>query len=152
MGQERLLVGTADGFVAVIHDAETDDGSTITGSARSVPFAPAGPNSVSVVSMQPTMAAMGAGQTVDVSAVVERREVVDQTASVDLGLSSGGSTLQAQYGTAQYGTDTYADQRWITKRVNVGLKGHTFQYEVKGSSRWRLRRLAVEVKPQGMRG
>lgn len=146
-GHESVLFGTSDGHIQVLTNAATDDGQTISARAKSPPLALPEGRDGSYVGTMLTFQDLG-DQTVGLKTFTDRK----QAARLDKTLSADAD--QSVYGTDAWDTAAWGDDRHITVRANnpAGSRGSQIQYEVSGSSRWRLRAAHGMVRPMGMRG
>ena len=145
-GTERLLFGSEDGHVMVLHDAPTDDGSAIDSRAKCVPLDVAKDRAAALVGMMVTARSLGQAETIRLRAFIEDRGAAMREAnlSFDANQAALGDSLPF----------TLGDDRYLTRRFNlpVNAKGHVFQYEIGGTSRWRLRRAELLGRSLGRRG
>lgn len=151
-GYERLLVGTNDGHVMALVDAETDDGNSISSTARSAPFSPGGDISVSATALMVTAQALSTSQTMDVSLFMQKRPNAWQSA--DLKVDDGAPEFTTVGGsTPAFGAASYADRSFKTARLSckLGSVAKMFQVEIGGTARWALRELSLEYSPRARR-
>lgn len=134
-GEEEMLFGTYDGHLCVMVKADTDDGDTITGRAKT-----------------PKMQPVGSAQLKPVSVRVVAEEIVQLTVrtfldnrpshqSVDEAFAMDGSL----YGTDLFGTGKFAGQPLVgrTMPLRHGTNCMAIQAEVEGTGQWRLRSIEV---------
>ena len=153
-GNERVLVGSYDGHVAQFTMSNTDDGSAITGSAKSIAIAPLGLSGqeCSLVAISLDMENMG-DKTVSVNTYTDRQKI-SREASSTLTKTLKVDASQSIWGTGTWGSAKWADSRSKTVRMNMptSARGHTIQYEVTGTAPWRLNSAVVFIRPLGARG
>ena len=150
-GTEHLLVGTDDGHVATLHAGSTDDGSTVTGRAKSALITLAGTREFDISRLHVDVEALGSTPTLDVNVYASRRAdpILDATIYLDSG--------DAVYGTSQWASDSTV--LWAAKtgrNMSVGVRGGqrvaAAAFELSGSSRWRYRQgeasIIVRAKPE----
>lgn len=154
-GRERLLIGTDDGFIAVMTNADTEDGQTIEGSVRSPPARVLKQEEASFVSLHLDVQEMGQG-SVTVRSYVDGRDAPAQDGEmpVDGGSATFDEAVFADEDAPAATDAVFADQHQRGVRVNMraGTVGHSFQYELAGTSRWRLRAVDLEVRGRSSRG
>lgn len=148
-GEERILVGTNDGHVMTLLDSPTDEGSTITGTARTVPQRLFSSREASLIGTNLNGRNIGTG-TLTFRTFVDKRDIASQSKSVSINAS------QSVYDTATYdaAASLYADERHKEVRVPAptGLRGHFAAIEIASSARFALRSVDVLAKMRGQRG
>jgi len=154
-GRERLVAGTDDGFVVMLTDADTDDGAPVEAFMRSPPVRVLKEEAASFVALHLDLQEMGQGE-VTVRSFVDSRDVPAQDA--ELVIDGGSATFdEAVFANESLPAETdavFADehQRAVRIPLRSGTVGNAFQYEVRGTKRWRLRSAELEVRGRSARG
>lgn len=153
-GNERVLIGSYDGHVAQFTSSNTDDGSAITGTAKSISVSPLGSTGqeCSFVALNVDMKNMGI-KTVSVNTYTDR-QTVSREASSGLTKTLKVDSSQSIWGVGRWGTAKWADDRTKTVRLMMpaAARGHTVQYEITGTSPWRLNSAVIFIRPLGSKG
>lgn len=145
-GRERILFGTNDGHIAILVNADTDDGDTITGWSRSGPYQLSG-GTLAFTSMEVTATDTGT-QTLTIKSFVDRKGAAKQEAS--LAFSAGAPV----YGTGLYDAALWAGEHELrTRKVMfpAGTRGENFQFEIRGTGQWQFKQAELIAKPMGQR-
>lgn len=145
-GDETLWFGHVDGTISRLVDAETDDGDTITGYART-PRISAGGTSNSVLGLMCSMEETGPGKTI--TAKVYTNRATNPAAEISESYDFGSAVL----GSFALGTHAVADNQIRTRKLNVklGTVGTSYSVEIRGTSQWRLEDLEILLKGKGQR-
>ena len=153
-GNERVLIGTYDGHVAQFTKSGTDDGTAVTGVARSIAIAPLGAagRESSFVALTLDMKNMGTN-TVTVNTYTDRQQNSRESSSALSKTLKVDASLDV-WGTGEWETAKWGDSRTKTVRLNMptSARGHTIQYEISGSGSWELNSAVIFVRPLGARG
>jgi hypothetical protein len=147
-GQERVLFGTNDGHVQILKEGTTDDSETITGTIRSAPLSAFGEREASYIGLLASASDLGHEGAVTVNSYIDKKDtaVLSKSLAVD--------ARQATYGSGVFNTASFADDRFMEKRINQPFKarGHKFQVEVSGTAKWKLRDITLLARPLERRG
>ena len=145
-GKEEIVFAFVDGHLGVICNAETDDGFTITGTARSPPL-PADLSTKAFTAIMLTMSDKGSGESVAVKTYADQSQGAVQTWTDEF--DAGASV----FGTAVFGTDKWSDRRMKTRKILLpaGTRGEGLQYEIVGAGRWLLRKAEALLRPISQR-
>lgn len=134
-GKEEIYFGMEDGHIAVLRDAPTDDGSTITGRARSPLLEPVPGEEFTASALLVTVN--------EVDDLTLRYAMNQRTLEVEPQRNFRYLGNTQRLGTGLFNTAEFASNTFVTRRIPLqnGLrsKGQMFQYEIEGTSRWRLR-------------
>lgn len=152
-GQEQILFGTNDGHIAILVSADTDDGSTITGYARSIPVSPLGARTVAPTGVMVSAHETGSSQTLTVKSFVNERDNAVQTFSSPF---NAGTSL---WGASVWGASTASNvMLWgskpiVTRKINIpaGTKCNQYQFEVRGTGRWSFDSAELLLAQKGYR-
>lgn len=136
-GNERLLFGFNDGHVAVLVDAETDDGDQVTGYAKSPLMQPAVNTEIVASGL---LLCVSEADAIEIEYSMNQREAsTDPTPRRNFRYRDG----DARFGTGVFETAVFSGRPYVTRRIpfqNGNLaRGEMFQWAIIGSTRWRLR-------------
>lgn len=147
-GTERVLFGTNDGHIQVLVDGVNDDGKAFTGTVRSAPVQPFMEREGSLVAALVSVADLGASQTLSVKTYLDKKETPVATKALTV------DGRQSVYDTGVFDTATFADDRFIEKRINQPFKarGHKFQLEFSGTGKWKTRDVTLLARVLERRG
>lgn len=146
-GVQRLLIGTDDGHIQTLSNAQTDDGASISARARGAWSQPFGGREGAVVGLLATVGGLADGSMrLDLHTQRRGRAAQEATVYPDEGWS--------RWGTDEWGTGVWAESGQKTIRVNVtsGTKATQVALEVGGSSRWSYSGGELLVRPMSRRG
>lgn len=150
-GAEQIVFGTADGHLAVLRGALTDDGSVITGFARSRTMQ----LDKDLETMAPTDVVIQAHETG--AQTISLRVFLDQFRHVDAGGGdSAVSFSPAQTPTMELDDNTFelddaacvlGGGRLVTEKIPIGdgSRCESFAYEVRGTGQWVMRAAALKA-------
>jgi hypothetical protein len=145
LGRETVVFGFEDGHIGVLKDMDYDDAVTVTGTARSIPVQPSS-DTYAMTGLMVTAKAMGGSDGLTVRTFLDKSPVPRQQYSNDW-----------DSGEPQVGDQTnqvvFRDDAVVTRRVNLpaGSRGSVVQYEVSGTSQWKLREVDVLLTRLGQR-
>lgn len=142
-GNEMLIFGHEDGTVSRLIPNKTDDGTTITGYARTPPFT-AGGLTMAISGYMVTMENLGDTETVTINEY-PNEDTADPNA-LYAGTFDAGIALD-------FGNIELLNEKKKTKRINAksGTRCESVQLEITGTSQWRLRNLEILMNPLGQR-
>jgi hypothetical protein len=145
-GDERLLIGTNDGYVQTLSGDLKDDGVTIDSYARSVPLNLFQSNEAAYTKIQTVIG--NSASTPELKFFVDKRDAPEKTIAVNAsaGLNTINSTVLNNATTGALG-----DDRYVTVNNNLQVKGKDFQVQIGGSAPWRLRRMYITARNLGAR-
>lgn len=168
-GFERILIGTNEGHIMTLADADVDDGyvvgeldtSRIQGYATTAPITLAGDYSVSVNALMITACnpypPEDEARALSVSLLLNKRPTAWQTGNPPLDQGQDNFADEAGLGLSGngpvFGTAIFSARELVTKRLNakLGSNCHYFQVKFQGSGKWALRSLSVEYTPKARR-
>lgn len=152
-GRERMLFGTNDGYIAVLVQADTDDGDLITGRARGPQFQPGEGTSLSFTGVVVTALETGAVDTLTIKSYLDARDSERQAfvSPFDAGSSIYNAASYEAAGPVVQGQ--YTERTFKTRKVNlpIGSIGEGFQLEISGSRRWAFKAAELLAKPKSTR-
>ena len=152
-GNERVLFGTNTGHIQVLHSTDTDDGQTITGTARTTPIPVFGDREGSFLGVVGSYADLGQDHsepnTLTLKTFTEQRDESNSSAAVKLNAGKGSADTTAWADSKKYG-----DGRFLHKRTNLppGTKGNSVSVEITGTKRWKMRNLTLLARRLSRRG
>jgi len=132
-GNERMLFGTWDGHLAIMRAADTDDGDTITGIARTPSVAPAETATTEPVAIVATVRDMGPQNLTFRLFINSDKAWHDGAKPFDEGAP--------RFDAGVFGTAAWGAGKWATRKIPVKAHamGEAFQVEIEGTGQWRLR-------------
>lgn len=155
-GMERVIFAFADGHLALLEKAETDDGDTVEGFAKSPPVSPLGNTTFAVTGLMVMAKETGPLQTLTIKSYLNRADIATQEydAPFDAGANAFDETSQ-KYGavTGSNVQATFAGEPMVTRKINLpkGTKCQSYQFEVRGTGRWVFRQAEILASPKGQR-
>lgn len=147
LGNEELVFGHADGTISRLEKNLTDDGETITGTARTAVFT-AGGFTMAISGYMLTLDDTGASGSVTVYEYLNQDDAAPNT--LYTGDFDAGT---AEVDSFTVGTDSIGSRKKKTKRIHAksGTRAESVQLEISGSTRWRLRNIELLMNPLGQR-
>ena len=150
-GNESLVFGHVDGTISELVPNLSDDGETITGTARTAVFTSGG-LTMAVKGYMVTMEDTGGSSTETVSMIQYLNEDESAATTVYSGSLDGGT---AEVDSFTLDTDSLGGKtgKKKTKKVNAksGTRAESVQLEVSGTGRWKLRNIELLLSGLGQR-
>ena len=147
-GNETMLFGCEDGHVAVLRSADTDDGDTITGRARSIPLELMKTQTVTPNDLVVQFHELGDSESMTVRHFINRRGTAHAEPSVTVAALS--STYDTNGFSGHASPATYSGDRIVTRKVAIpaGSRCEVYQFEIEGTSQFAFRQAELLVNPQ----
>lgn len=144
-GRERVLFGFNDGHVGVLCENDTDDGSAVTGRARSAPTQPAALRENKFNRLHVSAKHGGAAQSITVRAFVDRSLVGESAQPKSFGSNA------SEWNVALWNTGVWANGVFKNEQVRFpnGTRGESFQWEAEGTWRWVIAAAELLLQPAG---
>jgi len=149
-GRERILFGTADGYVMTLAEAANDDGEAIESWVRTLPYQPAGGLESGLSAVMLTARTLAAGQQVTLEVLGGDDDSDPISAEHGVSVDKGAPV----WGSATWGSATWASAAYKTVRDNLPhyARAHRVALIFGGAYRWAVRGLELLLKPRTRSG
>ena len=149
-GRERILFGTADGYVMTLAEAADDDGEAIESWVRTLPYQPAGGMESGLSAVMLTARTLAAGQQVTLKVLGGDDDSEPISSEHGVSVDKGAPV----WGSATWGSATWATAAYKTVRDNLPhyARAHRVALVFGGAYRWAVRGLELLLKPRTRSG
>lgn len=155
IGRTQLWIGTDDGFVQTLVNAEEDDGQAIDGFAVSAPIEPQHATTSSPIAVVVNGRDIGSERTMTVGLVVDEN-YADRVGEGSMYIDAGELVWdEANWSAAPAGSgQRWTDRRFLPAEAGVpsGVLAQSMALRVSGTSKWALREASVRFAPKRRRG
>ena len=164
-GEEVLLLGTEDGFVATLGEHTLDDSETVTGYVKTAPMRAFGPRETLVSAAVLTAREGGRQQGLEITPYVAHGPAQSEsprTTKITPPLREDGAEGEIQqatwgdtgYPSVEFGTALFSRRRIVTVRHELGpaLRAHILQFKISGTWLWDLHSIELICSSLGIQG